>query len=675
MIRALVTALLVASLPAQAPEVDGLLAMDWRKRNEAALTLARGEVPDVAGLIRVLQTDWKGEVEIRGRYGGRPPKASDLDPVLRMLHQLRMDLIEKPSPWPPEMLPPRDAADLVVVWHPHQLALWLLTSRPSARAEAASALANVPRHGVALQRAWLSLAQPEPEALVRMFQDDEGGWSLADVLNEAAPRWDDVLRAGLARGSADGRGGILALGRPELVSTPEAMAGVVDLFATAKDTWQYKRAGWTLMQLGAQAVPVLASRLADAGEGRLRVLGMLSLLSEHAAAAAIELEGLLDSEDREVHLLALAALRNAQLPEPIRRQLASRLLAWIKPGKGKTGMFVIDVLGNLGDAADAAVLAALKRCIERPPHPGADARALGSLHRLQRLPALPLETVRRIAAHPLANLGAWLALADRGEAAASLAPEGGDATYVEELRWRDREIVARRLAVTAPDLLRTWLREGQSPRVRMAIVGLRSLAGGDQVPSADLAGALGMAKFDNAARLCEWLGERSDAAEHADVVLAATLRLSAERSFLPFAAGVSLYSRLVGDQGLCLKNLEPVLSRGHCLVDLQNQDVGLLRGACERWLGETSDEGVQDRLVAELVRLGWRGEAAIAAVRRVIAGQGGQQTLNALATRVELVDAVLAELVQRMERDIGQVTPAYAGNETAHSLLLAKARR
>ena len=195
------------------------------------------------------------------------------------------------------------------------------------------------------------------------------------------------------------------------------------------------------------------------------------------------------------------------------------------------------------------------------------------------------------------------------------------------------------------------------------------------MPSADLAGALGMAKFDNAARLCEWLGERSDAAEHADVVLAATLRLSAERSFLPFAAGVSLYSRLVGDQGLCLKNLEPVLSRGHCLVDLQNQDVGLLRGACERWLGETSDEGVQDRLVAELVRLGWRGEAAIAAVRRVIAGQGGQQTLNALAARVELVDAVLAELVQRMERDIGQVTPAYAGNETAHSLLLAKARR
>lgn len=562
----------------------------------------------------------------------------------------------------------RGEADLVVPWHPHQLALWLL-SRASEVPAATLAPLRRPRT-TAQAQAWLRLARPDDAAALAALSDPDRAEATARGLWLHGEAGQQLLRRALAADAPTAQRAVLALDHKELLDAAPQVAAAVQVFLHGDDEDQRQSVAWLLRRAPGDVPSELARHLATPGDDRRRALGLWCQL-EGGAGAARAVLACLDDDDQVVRERAMAVLASAAPPPDACRDAVSGLLQLVTNRRqGSIRVLAVDALANLGAAVDAEARDQLASLLEAAP-PWLAARLLGCLRRLDAVPAtLTAAAKARIAGNGFATDDSWLAIADDGEAGAAVL--GGILQQRAHPASADQAApaCARRLLQTAPAALRGWLEGG--PMLQGLAIGALAPLGKDSgvEPARILAAAQHVAR-EPAAKAWRWLFLQPGGEQHAE---AALRRIAAFRSswLLPDEIAAMREAPLPLAQKLTL--LEPLLQEGRGFEAVRGGDAEELRAACHRWLAKATEPAVRSRLLGELARLGLRGDEELDWARACLRSRDADELLQGL----EAAPALPAGLRPELERRIDEVLAA-DGNlprwDRSYGVLLAHARR
>lgn len=597
--------LCAGALAAQAPSVDDLLADDWRVRNEAARALAEADSLDPLALVRVMQTEWRGYLPTYARYGGRGGRFTPTEPRSVVLHRANDELVGPRTSslaWIEDL---HDANELVVPWHPHDLASWLLRRR----AELPDLPTTIAPTSVPLARAWLQLERPGIDELLAGFANEATAGVLAPALWLQGESGRTMLRTLLCRDALPARRAVLQLGKPELVAGPDELQALAHQCLHDPEQGERRQAGTLLLQVADRraAAAALVAACTEGTDTRRRALGLLCLLDADAAPAAPTLLAHVGS-DRTSRHRALVALATVEVPAALRGEAAQSLFSLLKStGERTTRLLALDALGNCGDGVDAAMRRELQAMLSDPPFPDVEARLLGCLRLLGAVPELPTAAKASIAAKQHATTATWLALADDGIAGAKALAR----LLVDRVEGVDRAAVAERLVTTAPHVVEQWLDGNDSTLQQIALAALRATRPADGVSSEKLAAMLDREPPVADAAIA-WLAERADARRFAPDVFAKTVESTngwMPEACIDFARSVDLPAAQKLDM------LAPVLRRGFGWQAVRGFDAAVLRTDCRRWLRDTEDPDIRARLLGELCRAGLENDEDIAMVR------------------------------------------------------------
>ncbi|MFY9346048.1 MAG: hypothetical protein WAT39_26395 [Planctomycetota bacterium] len=610
--RALIAATWLASLAAQDQPATALRSPDWRVRNDAAAALAA--LPDaqldVGALVSVLREPWQGPEISEVRYGGRGGRGST-DPLDRVVREAAEVVSgwRRAGQWPDDGV--ANLRRLVVPWHPHELSSWLLRERAALYPAIAKALDGVPLGNVHLAGLWLRAAWPGEAAVRRRADDGSDLVALAGALWQYEPQGGELLTHLLAGDSLPWRRTVIDLGDVGLLANEAARQAVVTQFF-GDDRAGQGQAGWLLLQLGADAVPLVVPALAEERR-RARALAVLCTLGERAAGLGDELLPLFKADGADSVQRTLAVVARAPIAPKARPALAAAATAILKGGRSiPTRILAVDALANLGAGVDAELRKELRRMLDDPPTPGVRARLLGCLRRLG-VP-LDLPTTRKLELCTMlhASTDTWLAAADDGEPAlAGLATRLADRQHA---RWRGPCL--DRLVQVAPEAVVASLTHADSWLRSAAVASLRPVDAA-LVPTVRIEPLL--SDPDPAIRrlALTWIAERADVAASRAAVLAAVPSLA---SLLTRDLVAGLFRKLEVPLVDQLAVLVAPLRQGECWDLLVGDDAAVRREAARRWLAAATDERDRALLLGELVRLGLGGEDEIAWVRAALRG-------------------------------------------------------
>ncbi|MEZ6038238.1 MAG: hypothetical protein R3F29_12210 [Planctomycetota bacterium] len=630
--------MLFVPLVAQPPTVDGLLDADWKVRNATARALLAvpAEQLDVDGLLRVLRTEWDGEVPSFGRYGGRGGRRPSKEPRDRVWMELQV--AQRCSGWwwhRPE--PALDhEAELGVPWHPHPLAAFVIETR--ARSGGMPDVDIEVTDGIRA-RVWLRLTAPTDADLMRALAEERRGALIAGVLFQH--RRIELLRDALAAGDPATAHNLLAIDEPELLARDDGLAVAANLVIHDDDDEAAAHVRTLLARCGRRGFEALAAALATTPDDRRAVARVLPILcsidagtSGHAIAVAY-----LDDEDRDLRHQALFLLGREDLPQELQEPAATRLMALVEH-VGRldldTRLLAFDALGRCGAGVSQPQRNRLRAMLETPPAPFVKARVLGCLRSLGEADGVAVERRRYLATTVFPNTATWMALADGGaEGVQTLSELLLEAPYAI-----DTAEIAQRLAATAPEVLRAWLTGDEVRLRRLAIRALRSIEPDSGVPTAQLLSqALSETPVDDA--WIEWLATRDDLGDRAVEVFACMAKQSVD--VVPASWQTFTNEHRPPTERL-LELLDPLLRRGVGWELLGDDSPELVRQACMAHASAASRRDDRARLAAVIARMGAATEQEVALVQEALASKHRDLPLDALEHAPVLASALRPQI-------------------------------
>jgi hypothetical protein len=460
--------------PAQSSSVESLRASNWRVRNIAAVALATSPPPAEALLAFLASGDGRNEPTPEGDLPelGGGQGADRVQTAESMLRNVVASW-DRRAPSPRHL---RSAADLVVPFTPHELALWVAVhAHLDAASLADGALAllykgNWSEQWAAALVLWRLGAAAETQRRMALADPRTAPamvHSASEHLHAAAREVAQALR------NPDRKivEAILhQLRSGDVASEASLSSAVLEVFFDGTDSVS-RVAGMHLRKIGAALVPEL-QRACDEPGRRARAVGLLLLLGPQARPAGEKLLAILAADRMDATTRSRAGLALASIAPDA--DLAARAVAAIlqlleRPEVCRgSGVALLLGLGGLR-AGMPAELPTLLADWQHPPVSRVPGGSLAAFHALRGLGAVDALTVEQLVElayrEPFADRSVRRELIRRGMACAQqVAP-----LLVGSLAAADHELIGVHLAAGA----RQWLVSG-SPQLRA--VAARSLA-------------------------------------------------------------------------------------------------------------------------------------------------------------------------------------------------------
>jgi hypothetical protein len=609
-LRTLTLGLLTVSLVGQAPRIEDLLSEDWRIRRDTTRALAAlpADQLDLDALLRVLRTNWPGELPrftLGGGRGGFPAGTPvEREPRARIQNAMWGVMLARGEWWHRGELRLTDEDDLGVPWPPRALAAWLIERRATA---GSMPQLQVPLDDERSARVWLLLAAPPVERVHELLADARRGRAVASALHGLGR--DDVLGDALAAGNAVTRSNVLAINHRELLERDDCLAAAIDLVLHEDDHGAAEHVAELVKNAGDRGLPRLVEALrgpANSERALYRGFVLLCGLRDVSVAQPLALEHIeaADPVRRERALYLLG--ENAIVPE-LRHEAATRLLQVIERSDERdVRLLALDALGQCGEGVEAQQRQRLRAMLDDPKSRVVHARVLGCLRMLGAAGDVPLATRQAVAKGPFPMTATWLALADEGAPAAN--------ALARLLPWNapglDGQKVVDRMSETAPEVVRSWLFGKVPPLQQMALAALRKLEPESGVTTAQLLELLAANRSPHN-DIIRWLAHRDDVgdgaaqvyawmAAHGDNMERDDWHAFAIRHPLPTAQLMEL--------------LGPRLQQGYDWRLVLSGDREMAREACRAWYAAAADDATRARLAGALCQLGVSSDADVAIV-------------------------------------------------------------
>ncbi len=659
--------MLLAPLVAQAPAVDGLLDASWKVRNATARALLAvpSEQLDVDGLLRVLRAEWDegppdpvicgGNAHFRFQPGYEPRERVRVETLWGMM--------DRGSWWHRGESSVRDVEALVVPWPPRALAALLIEKRVAAGARPGL---NLSLDDDRLARVWLWLAVPPQERVRQALTAPQTGRHVAFALRGLGR--NEELDAAMQHGGAGARRNIFAVLGSASLDKEEQLAAAAELVLHDDDFEAAEHVAALVDRAGDRGLMALSDAFAAADDGialaRLLVILCRSKRARFGHAIAL---AHIDDPDAAFRHRSLYLLGQDEIPTELQAGAASALLRIVTNRTDRdTRLLAFDALGRCGAGVTAAQRAHLVAMLQDPPAPGTKARVLGCLQNLGAAAEVPFETKDYVATTTYPTTATWLALADEGPPGARTLAR----LLVDHVPAIDRQAVADRLAVTAPDVLRGWLLGDEPALQQLAITARHLLQPNDGITNARLLELLESVRGTDtrssglANQLVGWLAKRGDLG--GDVARVFTWMAARGDGYIPeswlsFAANHRL------EMARMIELLRPMLRRGYGWGLLADDNGHRLREACLAMFASTEDVAARARIAAVIAREGAETEAEVGAVLAGLRADDPNPVLSAL-DMVDLPPAVRARVEELLMHSDGYT------RTLARSALLPRSR-
>lgn len=353
--------------------VAGLFDEDWRRRNNAARSLAADAELDLALLLHVVKAEYASDRYRTGSvapivyYGGRGYRS-------RWAGALAPPGLEyfQSAGWLPD--PVVEPSDLVLPLGTRLLAAWVLQRQLAAgtaldtanaavfRADLSRVVEQAEDEGLRVQAALALSTLQLPELDDPLLRSEGPARAIVHVQQYRSPGGGSFLHRLVQEGHGPARAHAMnALSAAAIAEVSETRAAILRCFLEA-ERGVAAHAGPAVLDLGDAAMPALIAACGHHGtETRRRALDQLLRRGKAARPAATAVIGLVGDPDEKVALWAPQVLAAMELEGDVARQAVQVLTGRFPDAARDEKVAIFYALGHMGDAADDKAVELLAR--------------------------------------------------------------------------------------------------------------------------------------------------------------------------------------------------------------------------------------------------------------------------------------------------------------------------